>query len=154
MNQLVVMVCMHARVCAHMCVHYEADTSIIYSSALSARLPHCVFQHASQSLCHMHYLTHTRTPALMQIATRAIYLGYAHLSPCLLLAPTVANDCTSPSSTHTFVGSSSGHTHTHHTCTAFMRLSFIDFCFHIMCTHSPTREVLPPRHVVSVYVDM
>lgn len=97
MNQLVVMVCSHARVCAHMCVHYEADTSIIYSSALSARLPHCVFQHASQSLCHMHYLTHTRTPTLMQIATRAIYLGYAHLSPCLLLAPTVANDCTSPS---------------------------------------------------------
>lgn len=67
MNQLVVLVCMHACVCAHMCVHYEADTSITYSSVLSAGLPHCVFQHASQSLCHMHYLTHTLT--LMQIAT-------------------------------------------------------------------------------------
>lgn len=54
-------------VCAHMCVHYEADTSITYSSVLSAGLPHFVFQHASQSLCHIHYLTHTLT--LMQIVT-------------------------------------------------------------------------------------
>lgn len=67
MNHLVVLVCMHACVCAHMCVHYEADTSITYSSVLSARLPHCVLQHASQSLCHIHYLTHTLT--LMQIVT-------------------------------------------------------------------------------------
>lgn len=54
--------------CAHMCVHYEANTSITYSSVLSAGLPHCVFQHAWQSLCHMHYLTHAL--ALMQIATQ------------------------------------------------------------------------------------
>lgn len=51
-----------------MCVRYEADTSITYSSVLSAGLPHCVFQHAWQSLCHMHYLTHAL--ALMQIATQ------------------------------------------------------------------------------------
>lgn len=80
MNQLAFLACMHACVCAHMCVHYEADTSITYSSVLSAALPHCVFQHALQSLCHMHYLTHTLT--LMQIATELFVLDM--LTYCLV----------------------------------------------------------------------
>lgn len=65
-------------VCVCVCAHtphvyfYEADTSITYSSVLSAGLPHCVFQHASQSLCHMHYLTLTLT--LMHIAAEIFLL--------------------------------------------------------------------------------
>lgn len=62
------------RVCVRVptCVLYEADTSITYSSALSAGLPHSVFQHASQSLRHMHYLT--LTLPLMQIAAEMFML--------------------------------------------------------------------------------
>lgn len=69
---VVVLVCMC--VCAHTphVYFYEADTSITYSSVLSAGLPHCVFQHASQSLCHMHYLTLTLT--LMHIAAEIFLL--------------------------------------------------------------------------------
>lgn len=69
---VVILVCM--RVCVHVptCVLYEADTSITYSSVLSAGLPRCVFQHASQSLCHMHYLTLTLT--LMQIGAEIFIL--------------------------------------------------------------------------------
>lgn len=61
-------------VCVHVptCVLYEADTCITYSSVLSAGLPHCVFQHASQSLCRMHYLTLTLTR--MQIAAEIFIL--------------------------------------------------------------------------------
>lgn len=67
-----VLVC--ASICVHVptCVLYEADTSITYSSVLSAGLPHSVFQHASQSLCHMHYLTLALT--LMQIAAEIFVL--------------------------------------------------------------------------------
>lgn len=69
---VVVLVCMC--VCVHVptCVLYEADTRITYSSVLSAGLPHCVFQHASQSLCRMHYLTRTLTR--MQIAAEIFIL--------------------------------------------------------------------------------
>lgn len=67
-----VLVC--TRVCVHVptCVLYEADTSITYSSVLSAGLPHSVFQRASQSLCHMHYLR--LALPLMQIAAEIFML--------------------------------------------------------------------------------
>lgn len=98
MNQLVVMVSMpvcmlvHVHVCVCTRVYIMRRTpAIIYSSVLSASLPYCVLQHALQSLCHMHYWRPTRTLTLMQIATRVIYLGYAHLSPRLILSQAVNN---------------------------------------------------------------
>lgn len=69
---VVVLVCVCVCVRVPTCVLYEADTCITYSSVLSAGLPHCVFQHASQSLCRMHYLTLTLTR--MQIAAEIFIL--------------------------------------------------------------------------------
>lgn len=80
-----VLVCMC--VCAHTphVYFYEADTSITYSSVLSAGLPHCVC--LTIIMPHALFNTHADSDAH---SCRDIYLRYTHLSPGTFLPQTVA----------------------------------------------------------------
>lgn len=140
MNQLVVMVCTHARVCAHVCTLRGGHVHYLFISPVCQAATLCISACLAIIMPHALFNAHAHAPTLMQIATRAIYLGYAHLSPCLLLAPTVANDCTSPSFAYTFVGSSSGHTpHLHGFRKAVIHRFLLSYNVHThSCSWSPS----------------
>lgn len=125
-------------VCPHVCtlrgwhVHYlfispvcQAAT-LCTSACLTIIMPHTLFN------------THADSDA---DSYRAIYLGYAHLSPCLILSQAVANNCTKPSSTWTCIAFTLGHTPNLHT-RLHVHASIHTICFmwrtHIPCSLSPS----------------